>query len=826
MRILALVFSVFIFQNVDAQTHQAIAAHYSEDASILHHNTYHHGEMVLATGIFEPGIVWGSLIDLFVVVNKSEDEWLTDPTLVDVRANGAQGIAVQENPFENIFYIDSSHLLAEGGYDLIFDVNSNGVLDDLDIIDGFFGDESGFYIVKPFYENGQYEVVTSEYSTDFWNTFNVYYPEEIQYLEQLPLVVVSHGWTHHFSYYDYLGEYLASHGYVVISHRNDVGDGNSLATNTAALTTLSNTHTFIQDLAQIENGVLQDHIDIERIVFTGHSTGGECVVRAYKMLYDGEYVSEYFSHHNIVLVSSICPVSFLSSEFTSPMGVNYHQFLGAADTDVSGWPSNGYVQNFAIYERGTGNKQITYIHVAGHEDFHGENVSNPYASGPDLIGKAATHAVVKPYMLALCDLYCKDDYAMREYFSRNRNEFRPEGIDEEIIISGEYSQEVAFVTVIDNFEEGAGIYDTYSGSNTFNNALYCDEIVMKDIDNSLMFTGSNWGNGMTRARYNDEPKCAVVAWDENTEFGFEGSYDLEEYNTLRFRVARLTRNEYNATDTTNFEVTIEGNMGVSATVNTINYGHQEPNYPRSNGGYFTPCLEPGNYTIEVGGSNWEEEMSFSIPGYFISQSAGEYSLVIDTEDPCEELEILFFDSYGDGWDQGNMIIMDSTGQTIFDETLSSGTSPDPGFGWQNEFYVYEIPIKDFQWKNLDLNLSTISAIKFEFGEDHGSATGAVAIDDIVLSKTWNNDSSASTEETTRREGFSVYPNPANTYVIIETHNSDQVQIHDINGRLVFEMQLTDVLNTRINTSELSHGIYTINLLNDTYLTTELLIIAH
>ena len=103
MRILALVFSVFIFQHVDAQTHQAIAAHYSEDASILHHNTYHHGEMVLATGIFEPGIVWGSLIDLFVVVNKSEDEWLTDPTLVDVRANGAQGIAVQENPLKIFF---------------------------------------------------------------------------------------------------------------------------------------------------------------------------------------------------------------------------------------------------------------------------------------------------------------------------------------------------------------------------------------------------------------------------------------------------------------------------------------------------------------------------------------------------------------------------------------------------------------------------------------------------------------------------------------------------------------------------------------------------
>jgi hypothetical protein len=52
--------------------------------------------------------------------------------------------------------------------------------------------------------------------------------------------VVSHGWTHDPLWYDHIGRHLASYGYIVMSHANDVGDGDPLATETASTATLDN----------------------------------------------------------------------------------------------------------------------------------------------------------------------------------------------------------------------------------------------------------------------------------------------------------------------------------------------------------------------------------------------------------------------------------------------------------------------------------------------------------------------------------------------------------------------------------------------------------
>ena len=90
MRILWLVLFTLILNSTSlGQTTQEIACHYSDDASILHHNSYHKGEMVLASGMFDDSFVWGSLIDLYLVSNKSDTEWSESPELVDVRAEGA-----------------------------------------------------------------------------------------------------------------------------------------------------------------------------------------------------------------------------------------------------------------------------------------------------------------------------------------------------------------------------------------------------------------------------------------------------------------------------------------------------------------------------------------------------------------------------------------------------------------------------------------------------------------------------------------------------------------------------------------------------------------
>ncbi|MFT4662740.1 MAG: hypothetical protein ACI8XB_003033, partial [Patiriisocius sp.] len=46
---------------------------------------------------------------------------------------------------------------------------------------------------------------------------------------------------------------------------------------------------------------------------------------------------------------------------------------------------------------------------------------------------------------------------------------------------------------------------------------------------------------------------------------------------------------------------------------------------------------------------------------------------------------MLFDSWGDGWDNGNIVLTNSEGVIVFEGTLSTGFGAQNGEGWQNEF---------------------------------------------------------------------------------------------------------------------------------------------
>ena len=114
---------------------------------------------------------------------------------------------------------------------------------------------------------------------------DTYFPSNISSLGQLPLVVVSHGNGHNYQWYDHIGNHLASYGYVVMAHQNNTGPGS----HTAAITTIENTDSFFDALPVIASGALQNHVDSSKIMFIGHSRGGDGVVRAYNGLYTGQF---------------------------------------------------------------------------------------------------------------------------------------------------------------------------------------------------------------------------------------------------------------------------------------------------------------------------------------------------------------------------------------------------------------------------------------------------------------------------------------------------------------------------------------------------------
>lgn len=773
----------------------------------------------------------GETVDIYITSDKTADQWDADGSLTDVRSTGAQQVSfsgsglgdlwVELNNTDELSGIDGAR--PSVGYDLVIDVNQDGQLDAGDILDGYAN--AGMYVVSDMNEPGPYAVDSLEYISPSgeWQCFRVYYPENLQSLDAQPLVVISHGWTHSYFYYDHLGTHLASYGYVVMSHKNDVGNGGAAASTTASQSALQNIDTLLTIYPNLSEGILANRIDKMRMVHAGHSTGGECVVRAYNRLYNGDYVSPHITHENIVCVNSLAPVAFLSADETHPQGANYHQFLCAADTDVSGAPVDGYQQALSIYERAYGNKQVTYIHGAGHEDLNNDG-GDSWAQGPDLIGREATHEVMRPYFLALCELYTRNSLGMKDFFTRNKKEFRPPNIEESTILSGEYRDAMSIGNVvIDDFESEDDLGTSSSGGIVNSTLAEHHEVHMQDLDGTFNWLGDSWSNGMTRARYDDDPHCATFAWEENAQIDYEIVENISDWTSadyLSFRTCQMTRHPLNeskgVTEDINFTVMLTDVEGVSSPLTLSAYGEIAAPYPRGagqegTGGIIEACLEEGTYTVLCGGSQWESEMSFEIVGY-LGGGAGEYEFEIGAGDPCTDIEIFLYDSWGDGWDDGGLQIISSGGDIVVEGTLEDGFGPNTGVGWQNEFYTIRIRLTDFQANMSGLDLSNIVALSFLFGGENGTADGALGLDDIELVSDGLSFTTDVEELVALQESeLAIYPNPVYdlAYVVFDSQEHWSYQVHNTQGRLVYEQGNISGGHVVFDRNELASGIYTV-----------------
>jgi hypothetical protein len=537
----------------------------------------------------------GSTCDLWIVADRSAEHWGSDRVLVDVRAYGPQPIAITGSTIEpnrrkvaSAGELDSDAGPGLGvGYDLVLDCDRDDTLSDGDLIDGH-GDEAGLYAVHDTVEPGPLPVARLELDEGPFLAQRIFHPAALSDFARLPLVVVSHGWTLDHTQYDYLGEHLASYGYLVLVHENDTGFGDGQGTLRASTTTLTNTDHLITHQATLGGGLLAGHIDAHNIVFVGHSTGGEGVVRAYTRLYTGDFVPQSFGVSDVVLVSSMGPVSFHPANVVSPHAVNYHQFLGAADTDTANAPIPTFAQPISIYERGTGNRQLGYIHGVGHGWFN-EPPSPDWAEGPNLIGRAATHEVLRGYYLPLVELYTRGNPAATDFFTRTYTDFHPAGIDANVVMATEYRDGAAAGNfVIDDFQTESDTGISSSGGAVSSSVANVAEVLMGDLDSSFDWTGAQPSNGLTRARFpSDDPRCVVFDWNGAASFyelevvPAERDFADDEY--LSFRAAQGTRHpETDALDAPlSFSVTLRDGGGATSTIDFDVLGRLTRPYERT-----------------------------------------------------------------------------------------------------------------------------------------------------------------------------------------------------------------------------------------------------
>jgi hypothetical protein len=540
-----------------------------------------------------PEIV-GRTADVYVVEKKIPGEWETDPALVDVTSGGPLSVTfsngtVQDDTFQitgpdeldaTVFQVATGAFTGLGhGYDMVVDMNRNGVLDSGDFIDGL-SREAGLYVCQDTTTPGPLPVTEVLYSVGTLYGIpsslpgeDIYYPTDIASMGELPLLVISHGNGHNYQWYDHIGFHMASYGFVVMSHGNNTGPGPAQA----SLTTCGHTDAFLELLPDIAGGVMVGHVDANRIIWTGHSRGAEGVAIAYHRIsvVPHTYEPVHYSADSIVMVDSMLPTDFNGPSLANPGPANYHLWTAAGDADVSSG-------TFHLHERATRYRQSTVVQGTGHAWFHDYD-GDPWFNGPCPIYQPGTHLVQLGIMLPMYKHYAEGNVPGEDYLWRMYEHFHPAsvpvGIDPCYVVSQEYRNGAEDgIAYIDDYESNPGLELSSSGGAVSYDVTSLAEDRLRDADGSYTWSASDPFNGCDQDGPSDYYRGAAFDWYHvDRYYGWAVVPDLQDFSNWKYisiRGAQTTRHPY--TMETNglltFSITLQDAAGNTSSINTGAYG--------------------------------------------------------------------------------------------------------------------------------------------------------------------------------------------------------------------------------------------------------------
>ena len=541
----------------------------------------------------------GTTVDLVVVDNRSAAEWAANPALTDVRG-ASQALVVPATPAASVVSLLMAGVTAGSGdspgrgFDLVVDADRDGTLSAGDIIDGA-GNEPGFWYVKDLAAAGPYATTSiASYDVndadiaDTMELERIYYPASIAALAPRPLVVISHGNGHNYAWYDYLGTHLASWGYIVMSHQNDTVPG----IETASTTTLEHTESFLAQLGLIGGGVLNGKVDGDRIVWIGHSRGGEGIARGYDRLFDATFTSPNYQIADIRLLIAIAPTDFLGTTSANPHSVPFMLLYGSADGDVCGCPDSDIGDSFNVFERATGLRQSTYVYGADHNDFNCCGINDFAGPIGTAIGNTEAQDVAKAASLAMIRTVVEGDRSTEEYLWRQYESLKPISVASTTTVVNEWKPAPANIVAIDDFQtNGATTTSSSGGSVTLSGVASTAESAQNDLNTVFTWATTDPFNGATRARTSDATRASVFNWSAASLVAWTVPPALRDFTVGKFvslRAAQGTRhpNTIALLGDVTFTVVLIDELGVESAIPiaALSGGIEEP-YQRT--GYGT-----------------------------------------------------------------------------------------------------------------------------------------------------------------------------------------------------------------------------------------------
>lgn len=211
----------------------------------------------------------------------------------------------------------------------------------------------------------------------------IWYPEG---KSNCPVLFFAHGnhsiLTKSYLGYEYLGQYLASHGYVMVSVDQNILNGLSHENDARAILLLENMKKLMA-FNRVPGHLLHGLMDEQNAAIGGHSRGGEMAAVAY-LFNDYEYYPEngnilfdyHFNIHSIIAVAPSVNQYQPASHAVELTDVNYLLVQGANDQDISYFMGNIQYENVAFTAESTVSgdyiKSSLYIAGANHSQFNSE----------------------------------------------------------------------------------------------------------------------------------------------------------------------------------------------------------------------------------------------------------------------------------------------------------------------------------------------------------------------------------------------------------------------------------------------------------------------
>ena len=238
-----------------------------------------------------------------------------------------------------------------------------------------------------------------------------------------PVLFIVHG-NHAFDVqshlgYSYLGEYLASNGYVVVSVDENILNCMSGENDARAVLLLENIRALLKENIS-EDSALYNRINPDRIAVAGHSRGGEMITDAFlfsksrKCPDNGNINYDY--DFDIKALIAIAPTSdqYMPGGFSArPENVNYLLIQGGWDQDVSRFMGEKQYNNI-VFDDDAATKQIkasVYILNANHGQFNSmwgrydlSGASEGFLNTAPLLDETEQQLIAKAYIRTFLDM--------------------------------------------------------------------------------------------------------------------------------------------------------------------------------------------------------------------------------------------------------------------------------------------------------------------------------------------------------------------------------------------------------------------------------------